>query len=196
MGWPRKIRNKRNVQVDPFSRVLDRERSIEQNRCRRSLPFYPFTVLLIEALTRPAPIRPDRSAINQRPRNGNRLPVRKTIHVRKQKCSRVLSNLKHYLPTIVLELLPVWSTFTCYSLSRAKSSIPPERSVISHRWSRHHFGLISKLRFVIYNGHVYSGPDSLFSQLCPLRADQFTFDSTKNKSDEISRFSPNLTFDA
>ena len=35
------------------------------------------------------------------------------------------------------------------------NSPPPERSVISHR-SRHHFGLISKLRFVIYNGHVYS----------------------------------------
>ena len=115
-----------------------------------------------------APIRSNRSAINQRPRNGNvrnepRLPLRyvRADQTRRKQTARgsfdiVLSNWETKLPTpdhrarVITRLIDVHLLLS----PRAKSP-PPERSVISHR-SRHHFGLISKLRFVIYNGHVYS----------------------------------------
>lgn len=129
------------------------------------------------------PIRSDRSAINVPETEIVSLYRKRSTYANKVLASPFESETPSQLSCSSYYLFDRRSPVTP---SRAKSSIPPERSVISHRWSRHHFGLISKLRFVIYNGHVYSGgharPDSLFSQLCPLRADQFTFDSTKNKS--------------
>lgn len=204
MGRPGcKIRNKRNAEVDSLSLSLRlfacwqrhtckkrvRERSILRRMCESLLRISSPTLSLPpfnRGINGAAPIRSNRSAINQRPRNGNvrnepRLPLRyvRADQTRRKQTARgsfdiVLSNWETKLPTpdhrarVITRLIDVHLLLS----PRAKSP-PPERSVISHR-SRHHFGLISKLRFVIYNGHVYSGVprtwlDSLFSQLCPLR---------------------------
>lgn len=211
MGRPGcKIRNKRNAEVDSLSfslslsdysrvgndtrarvrnvYVKDRSCDVCANRCCGSppQPFSPSLPPFNRGINGAAPIRSNRSAINQRPRNGNvrnepRLPLRyvRADQTRRKQTARgsfdiVLSNWETKLPTpdhrarVITRLIDVHLLLP----PRAKSP-PPERSVISHR-SRHHFGLISKLRFVIYNGHVYSGVprtwlDSLFSQLCPLR---------------------------